>query len=103
VVYREVRGWESFEKWLSKIERLSEDVVWAAINEIPHEWYGGNISELEALAEKLLARRGKIRELIEAFGNSDRQPFPNWGLGDKLATEGWNDPRWGASIEGRVN
>ncbi|MGA2250653.1 HipA family kinase [Terracidiphilus sp.] len=103
LVYREVRGWESFEKWLFKIEKLSEDVVWGAVNEIPHEWYGGNISELEALAEKLLARRGKIRELIEAFGNSDRQPFPNWGPGDKFAAKGWNDSRWEASIEGRVN
>ncbi|WP_197413970.1 HipA family kinase [Terracidiphilus gabretensis] len=103
VVYREVRGWESFDKWLSRIEKLSEDVVWEAVNEIPHEWYGGNISELEALVEKLLARRGKIRELIEAFGNSDRQPFPNWGLGDKFAAKDWNDSRWEASIEGRVN
>ena len=103
LVYTGIRGWESFEKWLSKIEKLSEDVVWAAANEIPPEWYGGNISELEALAKKLLARRGKIRELIEAFGNSDRQPFPNWGIGDKFAAKGWNDSRWEASIEGRVN
>jgi hypothetical protein len=103
LVYREIKGWESFEPWLSRIEKLADDLVWAAANEIPPEWYGGNLSEMESLVEKLLARRGKIRELIEAFGNSDRQPFPNWGLNNKLATEGWNDPRWGASIEDRVN
>jgi hypothetical protein len=104
LVYKEVRGWESFEPWLSRIERLSEDTVWAAANETPPEWYGGNISEMEALVEKLLDRRGKLRELIEAFGSSDRKPFPNWGLAsDKLESEGWIDPRWGASIEGRVN
>ena len=103
LVYTEIRGWESFEPWLSRIEKLSADLVWAAANEIPPEWYGGNLSEMEALIEKLLARRGKIRDLIEAFGNSDRRPFPKWGLGDKLTSDGWSDPLWGASIEGRVN
>ncbi len=103
VVYREVRGWESFDEWIRRIEKLSEDVVWAAANEIPPDWYGGDITEMESLVEKLIARRGKIRELIEAFGNSDRQPFPNWSRGDKFAGEGWNDSRWEASIEGRVN
>jgi hypothetical protein len=103
LVYREVTGWGSFEPWLSRIEVLSEDVVWAAANEIPPEWYGGDLTEMESLVEKLLARRGRIRELIEAFGNSDRQPFPNWGLSNKFATEGWNDSQWTASIEGRVN
>jgi hypothetical protein len=103
LVYREVTGWESFEPWLSRIEKLPEDMVWSAANEIPPEWYGGDLSEMESLVEKLLARRSKLRDLIEGFGNSDRKPFPNWGHADKLATEGWNDPRWGASIEGRVN
>jgi hypothetical protein len=103
LVYREVTGWESFEPWLSRIEVLSEDVVWEAANEIPPEWYGENLTEMEALVEKLLARRGRIRELIEAFGNSDRQPFPNWGLSNKFAADSWNDSQWTASIEGRVN
>jgi hypothetical protein len=103
LVYREVTGWESFEPWLTRIEMLSEDVVWAAANEIPPEWYGGDLGDMEELVRKLLARRAKIRECIEAFGNSDRKPFPNWGLAGKFATESWNGPRWGASIEGRVN
>jgi hypothetical protein len=103
LVYREVTGWESFEPWLTRIEKLPEEMVWTAANEIPPEWYGGDLSEMESLVEKLLARRSKLHDLIEAFGNSDRQPFPNWGRAGKFASEGWNDPRWGASIEGRVN
>lgn len=79
-VYRQVTGWESFEPWLTRIETLPEETVIAAAEDIPPEWYGGDIGDLEALLEKLLARRNRIRELIEAFRHSDRNPFPNWGL-----------------------
>ena len=27
-VYESVRGWESFEPWLSRVEKMEEDVVW---------------------------------------------------------------------------
>ncbi len=78
-VYGEVTGWESFEPWLTRMETMAEETVWAAANEIPPEWYGGDVGEMEALVEKLLARRSRIRELIEGFRVSDRAPFPNWG------------------------
>ena len=72
-------GWESFEPWLTRIETMPAETVWAAANEVPPEWYGGDLGEMEALVEKLLARRSRIRELIEGFGKSDRKPFPKWG------------------------
>jgi len=102
-VYRGVAGWDSFEPWLSRLEALPADVAWTAANEVPPEWYGGDISEMEALVEKLLARRGRIRELIEDFAKSDRKPFPNWGLppGD-FASGRWKDARWGDTMSGRV-
>ena len=75
-----VTGWDSFEPWLTRLETMPAETVWAAANEVPPEWYGGDQSEMEALVEKLLARRSRIRELIEAFGKSERKPFPNWGL-----------------------
>jgi len=77
-VYRRVNEWNSFEPWLTRIETLSADTVWAAAEEIPPEWYGGDVSSMESLVEKLLARRAVVRELIEAFRKSDRNPFPNW-------------------------
>ncbi len=84
LVYTGVRGWESFEPWLTRMERMDEAVVWRAAEEIPPEWYGGDMTEMERLVENLLKRRGRIRELIEEFGLSDRQPFPNWvGLGKR--------------------
>jgi hypothetical protein len=103
-VYREVRGWESFEPWLTRLETMPAETVWAAANQVPPEWYGGDLGEMETLVEKLLARRARIRELVEAFGNSDRKPFPKWGAGGgERAEEAWKTMKWGSSMEGRVN
>jgi len=77
-VYAAVRGWESFEPWLSRIERMEEDFVWSRAAEIPPEWYGGAWDELERLIRILIERRGMVRELIEAFRVSPRMPFPEW-------------------------
>jgi hypothetical protein len=82
---------------------MAEETVWAAASEVPPEWYGGDLGEMEALVEKLLARRSRIRELIEEFGRSDRQPFPKWGVRSREEEkEDWKDARWG-TIVGRVN
>jgi len=81
-VYAHVAGWESFEPWLTRMETMQPVAVWRAAEEIPPEWYGGDLGDLEALVEKLLSRRSRIRELIEEFARSDRKPFPKWvGVG----------------------
>jgi hypothetical protein len=77
-VYAHVAGWESFEPWLTRMETMEPVAVWRAAEEIPPEWYGGDLGDLEALVEKLLTRRSRIRELIEEFARSDRKPFPKW-------------------------
>jgi hypothetical protein len=77
-VYEGVSGWESFEPWLSRIEKMQEDVMWSLAGEIPPEWYGGAWDELEKLVRTLIGRRGVVRELIEAFRVSPRRPFPEW-------------------------
>lgn len=77
-VYAGVRGWESFEPWLSRIEKMNEDLIWAAAGEIPPEWYGGEWDELENLVRKLIERRNLVRGLIQAFRMSPRRPFPGW-------------------------
>lgn len=97
-VYREITGWESFEPWLTRLETMPAETVWAAANDVPPEWYGGDLGDMEALAEKLLARRSRIRECIELFGKSDRKPFPKWVGGDEKVVGGWRDARWGSTI-----
>jgi hypothetical protein len=77
-VYAGVRGWESFEPWLSPIEKMEADVVWSLAEEIPPEWYGGEWDELDRLVRTLIARRRLVRDLINAFRVSSRMPFPRW-------------------------
>ena len=77
-VYACVRGWESFEPWLPRIEKMDEGVVWEAAGEIPPEWYGSDWAPLEKLICELLDRRRIVRDLITAFRLSARKPFPNW-------------------------
>ena len=77
-VYRQVTGWKSFEPWLSRLEDLDEGQVWAVAEAVPPEWYGGDTTEVERLMEKLLGRRGQVRDLIAGFRDSNREPFPNW-------------------------
>jgi hypothetical protein len=102
-VYREITGWGSFEPWLTRLETMPAETVWAAANDVPPEWYGGDVGEMEDMVEKLLVRRSRIRELIEAFGNSDRRPFPKWGVaGEEGEEKSWNAGRW-TTIEGSVN
>lgn len=102
-VYRGVTGWDAFEPWLSRMENLDDSVAWAAANEVPPAWYGGDQHALEQLMAHLLARRSRIRELLESFRNSDRQPFPNWGTcPSSPAPLHARATLFRASIEGRV-
>ena len=80
-VYTGVSGWPSFEPWLGRIEALDEARLWAIAEAVPPEWYGGDPGELEQLMATLLARRGRVRELVAAFRDSSREPFPNWATG----------------------
>jgi hypothetical protein len=76
--YEGVCGWESFEPWLTRLESFAAETIWKIACAMPAQWYGGNQSELEELVGKLVARRGRIRDLIAAFARTDKRPFPRW-------------------------
>ncbi len=78
LVYANVTGWESFEPWLSRIEAFRGETLGTIAEEVPPGWYGGDPGALERLLQELLARRGKVRELIAEFRDSGREPFPKW-------------------------
>ncbi|HWF03309.1 MAG TPA: HipA family kinase [Candidatus Angelobacter sp.] len=78
LVYQQVCGWESFEPWLTRVENLAPAVIHEIAGAVPPVWTGNDWSELEKLAETMVERRSKVRELITAFRNSTRQPFPAW-------------------------
>jgi len=80
-VYEWVRGWESFEPWLSRLEALDPSQIWACAECVPPEWYDADVDGLEKLVQLLVKRRGRIRALIEDFRRSTRMPFPQWTAG----------------------
>jgi hypothetical protein len=84
-VYAHVTGWASFEPWLSRIEEFEAEKLWAIAEGVPPEWYGGDLRILERLMEQLLGRRGRLRELIDSFRDTERGPFPNWGASKGIA------------------
>lgn len=79
LVYQHVRGWESFAPWLARVENFDPDAVREIAEAIPPEWTGNDWTPLENLMQAIIDRRSKVRDLISAFRNSSRQPFPAWG------------------------
>jgi hypothetical protein len=82
-IYTGVRDWESFEPALSRIETVTKDMMQCAAEAIPEGWYGGDWRALQHLAVLLHEHRHKVREAINLFRLSTREPFPNW-KGDKI-------------------
>lgn len=77
-VYADVTGWESFEPWLGRVEKMEPEIVWQIAESVPPVWYGGNLRDIEQLASTLLSRRERVRECIVQFRESTRNPFPKW-------------------------
>ena len=77
-VYDGVHGIESFEPWISRIEKLDAAALEEAASAIPPDWYGGDQDALERLLEQLFRRRTIVRDLIVSSWTSSAQPFPNW-------------------------
>jgi hypothetical protein len=77
-VYEGVRGMDSFEAWIARVERIEESALEEIYGQIPPEWYDCDADALEKMLEQLLRRRGLVRELIVSAWKSSAQPFPNW-------------------------
>lgn len=77
-VYMGVNSWTSFEPWLSNIETMEWTTLSRIAAAVPPIWYGGDPRMIERLMEQLFERRGRVREFIASFRDSDRRPFPSW-------------------------
>jgi hypothetical protein len=84
-VYEHVTGWESFEPWLSRVESFDPGAVRDVAGALPPEWTG-DWAALEKLADAIVDRRRRVRELITDFRDSMRRPFPAWRMAAEPAT-----------------
>jgi hypothetical protein len=76
--YESVKGWESFEPILTRIEEIEYADLWRCAAQIPYAWYEHDGEGLFQLVEMLYQRRSWVRDLITEFRNSMRTPFPHW-------------------------
>jgi hypothetical protein len=78
LVYEKVRGLESFEPLLSRIEDLTPGELEACTRGIPAEWCEPDPAQLTRLVETLYDRRRNLRQAIIDTKNCSLSPFPNW-------------------------
>jgi hypothetical protein len=77
-VYETVRGMDSFEDWIARVEQIAESALEDVYGQGPPEWYDGDADALEKMLEQLLRPWRLVRELIVSAGKSSARPFPNW-------------------------
>jgi hypothetical protein len=81
--YEAVRGIESFEPWLQRLERnIDKEWLEQVAGEIPREWCPQDASKLPALIDKLERRRRSVGELLRSACAGAPKHFRNW--------EGWS-------------
>jgi hypothetical protein len=78
LVYEKVRGMESFEPFLSRIENLTTGELEECTQGIPAKWCEPDPGQLARLVEVLCVRRRTLRQAIIDAKNSSLAPFPNW-------------------------
>jgi hypothetical protein len=78
MVYEGVRGLQSFEPYLSRVENLDAPQLEDCVRGIPEEWCGEQPEQLTRLVERLFERRRRVRQAIIDAKNSSLGPFPNW-------------------------
>ena len=77
-VYSSVRSLSDFQPWLDRVVHFPEEVVDDAFKQIPLSWVENDMDALESLLERLIARRKRVPELIEASRKARANVFPNW-------------------------
>ncbi|MGB8890242.1 MAG: HipA family kinase [Candidatus Korobacteraceae bacterium] len=92
-VYERIESWDDFAPWLQRIETFPEQQLRRIADEVPCEWYGER-DQLQRLLVRLLERRSIVRQLVEDFRTSSRNPFPNWATGRPIpcTTESKREP-----------
>lgn len=82
-VYEDVKGWDDFEPWLTRIEQMDPNVIERFFLDVPRGWCGYESAEiaesqLEKLYTQVVARRKRVRDLLLAVKRGSPGPFPNW-------------------------
>jgi hypothetical protein len=78
MVYHTVEGLEAFEPWLDRVVHLPERIIDEAWRKIPRPWLEDDEGNLERVLQRLLERRKRVPDLLNACKSARPNPFPNW-------------------------
>jgi hypothetical protein len=78
MVYESVASLDDFEPWLSRVVHFPEEVLDMARRRVPPAWLDGDNEALDTLLERLLARRRRVPDLLEACRRARPALFPKW-------------------------
>jgi hypothetical protein len=78
LVYKGVRGLDDFQPWLDRIVHFPEEVMDQAVRQLPAAWMEREEDALMKLLERLLRRRKRVPELVEACRRGRVNLFPEW-------------------------
>ena len=78
LVYESVRGLQSLEPFLSRLENLEAAQIERCAESIPGEWCGDEPDQIHRLLDRLYERRRRVRQALVDAKNSGLRPFPNW-------------------------
>jgi hypothetical protein len=81
MVYEKVRSIDDFDPWLSRVINFPEEVLDRALRQIPPVWIDQDEVSLENMLDRLLRRRRRAPELIQACRDAPGSPFPQWQSG----------------------
>ncbi|MBL8214151.1 MAG: hypothetical protein JNK87_25750 [Bryobacterales bacterium] len=106
--YDEVLGWSQLEPLLEEIRELPPALLESVRERVPAEWLlieGGLAgSELDRVADLIMARRTKVRSLIQAVLDlPDQTIFRNWGCASPIEYPIKKDCTRAAANPGRLS
>jgi len=77
-VYQRVRTWAAFEPWVERVQGVSESLFETLLKQMPETWLGEDRQTLQALLERLMARRVRVPDLLRHTLNNRPDSFPAW-------------------------
>ncbi len=75
-VYATVRGMESFEPWLARVDAIDANALWRGFETMPEEWYFGDSLAAHRLVETLLERKRALPDVLLELAGGLSQLFP---------------------------
>ena len=78
-VYAAATRLDDFQPWLDRVRFFPEEVLDDARKRVPLQWLEGDDGDLlDRLLERLLLRRQRVPDLIDAARRAKSNLFPNW-------------------------